>query len=127
MKTALKSDGYDPNSIATAMAYWVVINYGIATCSDLASLKGHGMVEQLKTALSDKSIASMSAKDKQKMAETLYWPDSLQMVMYAEAVNQIAINQRITDAKSALSNMGLSTANIEQGGRGLELNPRLSY
>ena len=85
------------------------------------------MVEQLKTALSDKSIASMSAKDKQKMAETLYWPDSLQMVMYAEAVNQIAINQRITDAKSALSNMGLSTANIEQGGRGLELNPRLSY
>ena len=124
VKTALKSDGYDPNSIATAMAYWVVINYGIATRSDLASLKGHGMVEQLKDALSDESIAKMSASDKQTMAETLYWLGSLQMAMYMEAVNQnnqTAINQRIQDAKSALSNMGLSTSNIKHGSRGLEL------
>lgn len=124
VKTALKSDGYDPNSIATAMAYWVVINYGIATRSDLASLKGHGMVEQLKSALSDESIANMSASDKQTMAETLYWLGSLQMAMYMEAVNQnnqTAINQRIQDAKSALSNMGLSTSNIRHGSRGLEL------
>lgn len=124
VKTALKSDGYDPNSIATAMAYWVVINYGIATRSDLASLKGHGMVEQLKDALSDESIANMSASDKQTMAETLYWLGSLQMAMYMEAVNQnnqAAINQRIQDAKSALSNMGLSTSDIKHGSRGLEL------
>lgn len=124
VKTALKSDGYDPNSIATAMAYWVVINYGIATRSDLASLKGHGMVEQLKSALSDENIANMSASDKQTMAETLYWLGSLQMAMYMEAVNQnnqTAINQRIQDAKSALSNMGLSTSNIRHGSRGLEL------
>lgn len=124
VKTALKSDGYDPNSIATAMAYWVVINYGIATRSDLASLKGHGMVEQLKSALSDESIANMSASDKQTMAETLYWLGSLQMAMYMEAVNQnnqTAINQRIQDAKSALSNMGLSTSDIKHGSRGLEL------
>ena len=124
VKTALKSDGYDPNSIATAMAYWVVINYGIATRSDLASLKGHGMVEQLKDALSDESIAKMSASDKQTMAETLYWLGSLQMAMYMEAVNQnnqAAINQRIQDAKSALSNMGLSTSDIKHGSRGLEL------
>lgn len=124
VKNALKSDGYDPNSIATAMAYWVVINYGIATRSDLASLKGHGMVEQLKDALSDESIANMSASDKQTMAETLYWLGSLQMAMYIEAVNQnhqTAINQRVQDAKSALSNMGLSTSNIRHGSRGLEL------
>ncbi|TWV80781.1 DUF6683 family protein [Moraxella sp. VT-16-12] len=124
VKTALKSDGYDPNSIATAMAYWVVINYGIATRSDLASLKGHGMVEQLKDALSDESIANMSASDKQTMAETLYWLGSLQMAMYMEAVNQnnqTAINQRIQDAKSALSNIGLSTSDIKHGSRGLEL------
>lgn len=124
VKTALKSDGYDPNSIATAMAYWVVINYGIATRSDLASLKGHGMVEQLKDALSDESIANMSTSDKQTMAETLYWLGSLQMAMYVEAVNQnnqTAINQRIQDAKSALSNMGLSTSDIRHGSRGLEL------
>lgn len=124
VKNALKSDGYDPNSIATAMAYWVVINYGIATRSDLASLKGHGMVEQLKDALSDESIANMSASDKQTMAETLYWLGSLQMAMYIEAVNQnhqTAISQRVQDAKSALSNMGLSTSNIRHGSRGLEL------
>lgn len=124
VKTALKSDGYEPNSIATAMAYWVVINYGIATRSNLASLKGHGMVEQLKSALSDENIANMSASDKQTMAETLYWLGSLQMAMYMEAVNQnnqTAINQRIQDAKSALSNMGLSTSDIRQGAKGLEL------
>ncbi|MDO4700972.1 MAG: hypothetical protein Q4A69_09880 [Moraxella sp.] len=124
VKNALKSDGYDPNSIATAMAYWVVVNYGIATRSDLASLKGHGMVEQLKDALSDESIANMSASDKQTMAETLYWLGSLQMAMYIEAVNQnhqTAINQRVQEAKSALSNMGLSTSNIRHGSRGLEL------
>lgn len=124
VKNALKSDGYNPNSIATAMAYWVVVNYGIATRSDLASLKGHGMVEQLKDALSDESIANMSASDKQTMAETLYWLGSLQMAMYIEAVNQnhqTAINQRVQEAKSALSNMGLSTSNIRHGSRGLEL------
>lgn len=124
VRNALKSDGYDPNSIATAMAYWIVVNYGIATRSDLASLKGHGLVDQLKTSLSNEEIAKMSAAEKQKMAEKLYWMGSLQMAMYFEAVkqnNQNAINTRIKDAKSALSNAGVSISNLKQGSRGLEL------
>lgn len=52
-KQALKSDGYEPNSVATAMAFWVVVNYGISQGQDLSTLKAHGMVSQLKDTLAE--------------------------------------------------------------------------
>lgn len=123
VKQGLKSDGYDPNSVATAMAFWVVVNYGISQQADLSQLKAHGMVSQLKDALSD-DLAKVSNAEKQKMAEMLYWLGSLQMAIYLEAVNQnnyAAINARISEARAGLSKMGLSTSNIKHGKQGLEL------
>ncbi|MCK6158798.1 hypothetical protein KZX29_08335 [Moraxella osloensis] len=122
VKQALKSDGYEPNSVATAMAFWVVVNYGISQGQDLSTLKAHGMVSQLKDALAE-DLAGMSNADKQRMAETLYWHGFLQMMVYLEAVqqnNQSAINVRVREANKGLSSMGISASNIKHGSRGLE-------
>lgn len=123
VKNALKKDGYEPNRVATAMAYWVVINYGISQRADLSQLKAHAMVNQLKEALGD-DMAKMSDADKQKMADTLYWYGSLQMAFYLEAVrqnNHQAINTHVSQAKSGLSKMGLSVNNIKNNGNHLSL------
>lgn len=124
VKQALKSDGYEPDSVAVAMAYWMLINYGIAQQEDLSKLKGHGLVQQLQAAMADGDMAASSDADKQKMAERLYWMGSLQMAMYMEALKlnkPQAIEARVSDAKLALGHMGLGVNNIGKGRNGLEL------
>ena len=124
VKNSLKSDGYEQNSLATAMAYWVVVNYGISQRKDLAKLKAHGMVAQLQSAIgSDSGLSSLNNSEKQKMAEMLYWAGSLQMAMYLEALqsgNHKYINQSVDGAKQALGKMGISASQISDGSRGLE-------
>ncbi len=124
VKNALKSDGYEPNSLATAMGYWVVVNYGISQQKNLAQLKAHGLVKQLQESIgSNPSLSSLSNAQKQEMAETLYWAGSLQMAMYLEAIqmnNRQYINQSVNGAKQALGKMGISASQIAEGNNGLE-------
>lgn len=124
VRQALKSDGYHPDSVAVAMAYWVLVNYGIAQQADLSQIKGHGLVQQLQAAMGHGDLATASHADKQEMAEVLYWMGSLQMAMYMEAQqhkNHQAMEALVSEAKAALGTMGLSVNSIGQGRNGLEL------
>lgn len=123
VKNALKSDGYEPNSLATAMGFWVVVNYGISEQKDLSRLKAHTMVKQLQASIATTELASLSNSEKQLMAENLYWAGTLQMGMYLQAVqagNRQYINQSVSTARQALSKMGVSASQIKQGSGGLE-------
>ncbi|WP_147476841.1 DUF6683 family protein [Vandammella animalimorsus] len=124
VRQALKSDGYHPDSVAVAMAYWVLVNYGIAQQTDLSKIKGHGLVRQLQAAMSKGEVAEASHAEKQEMAEVLYWMGSLQVAMYMEAQqhkNHQAMEALVSEAKAALDTMGLSVDSIGQGRNGLEL------
>lgn len=111
VRQALKSEGYNPNSVATAMAYWIVVNYGIASGSHLSQLKGHELVKQLENGMStDSSLANKSSGDKQKIADYLYWITSLKIALHAEANrtgNRQAIQNITNEAHQALKEMGL--------------------
>ncbi|MDO4250696.1 MAG: hypothetical protein Q4C68_04220 [Moraxella sp.] len=123
VKNALKSDGYEPNSLATAMGYWVVVNYGISQRQDLSKLKAHALVKQLQDSIGSTDLSSLSNNEKQVMAETLYWAGSLHMAMYLEATqtnNRQYITQSVNVANQALSKMGISASQIKQGSNGLE-------
>lgn len=125
LRRALANDGYEPNSLATALSTWVTVNYGIIKRSDMTSLQAHGLVNQLATALdSETSLAQMSSADKQRLAERLYWLSTVQMGMYLEAQrtgNSTHLNALTKDAHSSLSAVGLSANQLGIGSRGLEL------
>lgn len=126
VKNALLSDGYDANSIATAMAYVTAINYGITQHLDLSSVKAHPMVGQIQDAMDkDSYLRNLSDADKQRIADTYYWIGSLQMAMYMEAANagdQQALNNLAKEANAVLTSFGLSTAQIREGSNGLEIH-----
>ena len=126
VKNALLSDGYDANSIATAMAYVTAINYGITQHLDLSSVKAHPMVGQIQDAMDkDSYLRNLSDADKQRIADTYYWIGSLQTAMYMEAANagdQQALNDLAKEANAVLTSFGLSTAQIREGSNGLEIH-----
>lgn len=125
VRGALRSDGYDTSSVATAMAYYLVINYGVATQQNLATLKAHTFVKQLEASMGeDSSLANMSNADKQRMADMLYWGGSLMMAKYLEAQrtgNRTQMGVITREASYTLSQMGLSTSQLKNGANGLEL------
>lgn len=125
VRGALRSDGYDTSSVATAMAYYLVINYGVATQQNLATLKAHTFVKQLEASMGeDSSLANMSNADKQRMADMLYWGGSLMMAKYLEAQrtgNRTQMGVITREANYTLSQMGLSTSQLKNGANGLEL------
>lgn len=125
IRAALQSDGYDPNSVATAMAYMATVNYGIAAGQDLRQLKAHGLVQQLQQAMtSDGYMQGLGDGDKQRMADTFYWLASLQMGMYLEASaagNQAALQSLAQEANGILKALNLSVDKLRNGSNGLEL------
>lgn len=113
LKKSLKADGYDPNSLATAMATWIVTNYGIATDSLSANLQGHGLVKQLEETMgsSDSVLIGKSDAEKQQIADALYMMSMLSIAAYMDSTdNRQNLNSIKSQAKSALSNLGLSTS-----------------
>lgn len=120
LKKALKSDGYEPNSTATATAAFVAINYGIATRSNLASIKAYDLVRQL----SEVSDASLSNQQKQQMAEMLYWHAFLLTLQYTDSQkqgNQAELASLAKIANTTLSQLGLSVSQIYNGANGLAI------
>ncbi len=124
LRQALRSDGYEPDSVATAMAYWIVVHYGISQQMDLASLRGHALARQLRESLAgDSDMVSKSAAEKQRMAETLYWVGSLQMAQYLEAVqtgNRREISRLANESRISLSQTGVQN-HIRNGSNGIEI------
>lgn len=115
VRQALKSEGYNPNSMGTAMAYWIVVNYGVVSGSDLSQLRGHQLVKQLEDAMStDSALLAKSNAEKQKIADYLYWLASLKIVVHNEAlkVGKTAINTSVQESRQALSDMGLSVSDL---------------
>lgn len=113
LKKSLKADGYDPNSLATAMATWIVTNYGIATDSLSANLQGYGLVKQLEETMggSDSVLMGKSDAEKQQIADALYMMSMLSIAAYMDSAgNRQNLNSLKSQAKSALSNLGLSTS-----------------
>ncbi len=122
VKKALKSDGYNTESVATAMAAWIVVNYGIATDRNLANLKGHTLVKQLEKTMGgeDSVLIGKSDAEKQQIADYLYWMTIMMMLTQADAQqsgNSTVLKELKQQAATALSGMGLSTSMLTvQGG-----------
>ncbi len=126
VKKALKSDGYQTDSVATAMAAWIVVNYGVATDQNLAHLKGHTLVKQLEQSMGgeDSVLIGKSDAEKQQIADYLYWMTIVMMLTQADAQqtgNHALLKDLRQQAKTALSNMGLSTSMLTVKGGDVRL------
>ncbi len=123
IRQALRQDGYDPNSVATALVYWIFVQYAIAEQVDLAGgLRGDTLVQQFRESMTT-SMASMSDAEKQRIADNLYWGASLQMALYLEASKQHNarhLQQIRQQARQALAEMGLN-GRLRQSGNQLRL------
>lgn len=127
MRQALRQDGYEPDSVATAMALWIVVNYAISRQMDTETLRGlraHGLVRQLQESLAgDSDMAGKSAAEKQRMAEMLYWIGSLRLAMYHNAQQQgdrQGVASLVADARTSLSETGVQN-HIRRDGNRLEI------
>lgn len=123
IRQALRQDGYDPNSVATALVYWIVVQYAIAEQVDLAGgLRGDTLVQQFRESMVT-SMAGMNDAEKQRMADNLYWGASLQMALYLEASkpqNARHLQQVRQQARQSLAEMGLN-GRLRQRGNQLQL------
>ncbi len=121
VRQALRGDDYQPDSIATAMAFWITVNYGINQQLDLTRLSSHEMVRQFTEVLGqDSSIRSMSDAERQRTAAQLYWRGTLLMGLYLQAVNEgnrEAVQQFVQSSEQALRSMGVGGNVVNRGNR----------
>lgn len=128
VRQGLQSEGYDPNSVATAMGAWIVTNYGIATGQGYADLEGHALIEQLEAAMGgeDSDLIGKSDREKQTVAEALYWMTMTMMMVQQEAENtgnQALLAETRQQARSALAEWGLSTTMLTSKAGRVKLAP----
>lgn len=107
----LDARGYNPNSLATAVAYWLIVNYNIIHGTSSTDHQEAAVLRQAQILLSRQpDMASVSDSEKQRMAEGMIWIASLQQYAY-ELAQQGApgydLGDVIADAHSALMTYGI--------------------
>lgn len=114
LRTALQAKGYEANSVATAMAFWMLSHYGVAHQRNTSDLDSGVLMQQLQLGMSSNpKMRDMSDREKQAMAETLLWSGFLQKLAYDEALTQ-ASSQREELASKARASLKESGVDLER-------------
>lgn len=72
LRAALQAKGYEANSVATAMAFWILSHYGVAHQRNTSDLDSGALMQQLQVGMSgNPKMRDMSDREKQAMADTL--------------------------------------------------------
>jgi arginase len=86
VRKTLQGMGHNPDSLASATAYWLLVNHGIAYGRESSNSQNKGVVKQFQRAYSDTpSMRKLSDAQKQEVAETMYWLATLQHLNYQQA------------------------------------------
>lgn len=124
VSSELSGRGYDPNSLATAMTYWLLTNYNIIHGRTSTDSEDAAVLRQAQALLSQQSdLAYMSDGEKQRAAEGMYWVATLQQYAYEEAragTPGFDLNSVVADAHAALMSYGIDAYQLRLSERGLE-------
>ncbi|WP_144011796.1 DUF6683 family protein [Vandammella animalimorsus] len=125
IREQFKRMGHDPDSVATAMAFWLLGNYRIVHGIDTAQIETAGLLKQLQSVLSsDSGMLKQSDADKQRMAELLLWTAIVQQIAYNQADEKndaSAKAQAASQARASLQNVGFDVDALQLDSSGLRL------
>lgn len=120
----LRARGYDPNSVAAAMTYWLVNNYNIIHGHISNDAEDRAVLRQAQYLLSQQpDMLRMSDSEKQSQAEGLYWIATLQQFAYQQAKQGLGgydLNSVIADAHAALMTYGIDAYQLRLTEQGLQ-------
>lgn len=124
VRESLRRKGNQKDSVAQAMAFWLLINYGTIHKAQDMSVETGNLVDQLETVMSkDQQMLAMSDADKQRLAENLLWLALVQIVVQEEAGNDPAALQAAADqARNNLQSLGIDPDKMTIGKNGLALH-----
>lgn len=123
VRDTLRKKGSKQDSVAQAMAFWLLINYGTIHKAQDMSVETGNLVDQLETVMSkDAQMLAMNDADKQRIAENLLWLALVQIVVQEEAGNDpAALEAAAEQARNNLKSLGIDPSAMTIGKNGLAL------
>ena len=126
MKTiggALQAKGYPPHSLATASAYWLMINYEIVRGVQATDRQNAAVLRQMQQRMAaTPDIGRMSDAQKQHAAEAMLWLGTLQYQNYQQARQGAAgYDPKVVqaDARAALKGFNIDVDRLALTDQGL--------
>lgn len=113
----MRARGYNPDSVASAITYWLVNNYNIIHDHISSDAEDAGVLLQAQYLVSQQpDILNMSDAEKQSSAESLYWLATLQQFAYQQAkagAPGYDLNSIVADAHAALMTYGIDAYQLQ--------------
>lgn len=121
VRTVLKQQGYEPDSVASATTYFILSNYGIAHGTESTDAQNRAVLKQFEQAFgSMSSMRGASDAQKQKSAELLYWFATLQHIQWKSVSgNAQARATAAAQAKEAVKSLGVDFDKLAITNQGL--------
>lgn len=122
--------GLPKKNLATAMTYWLLAHYYVATGISATAQQYQAVYEQVKAdLLSGKNALPLIDWDKHEVADSMILQATFQSLGYAEAVNNNLANKAaiMKDSQSILANLGFDVKKINltnKGFRGRSITDR---
>lgn len=113
----------NPDSLATALAFWLAINYGTLHQVEGMGVDTKALQDQLETSMSqDKKLLAANDAEKQRMAENLLWRALVQIVIQEAAGHDAGARQTVAQqARDNLQSIGIDVDSMRIGKNGLQL------
>ncbi len=127
VRTVLKQQGYEPDSVASATTYFILSNYGIAHGTESTDAQNRAVLKQFEQAFgSMSSMRGTSDAQKQKSAELLYWFATLQHVQWKSVSgNAQARATAAAQAREAVKSLGVDFDKLAVTNQGLQAKTNL--
>lgn len=123
LQPELESRGYEINSVASAMALWLIVNYTIIHDVEVSDAHAHALHRQLEHLFAGlPDFERGSDAEKQRMAEGLYWTAVLQRHTYEQAKAGMPgyhLEAIANESRRVLQTYGLNLDQLEIGEHGL--------
>ncbi len=120
---ALQAKGYPLHSVATASAYWLVINYEIVRGVQATDAQNAAVLRQMQQRMAaTPEMARMSDEQKQRAAEGMLWIGTLQYQNHQQAKQGTPgydMQAVVADARQALADFGIDADRLNLSAEGL--------
>lgn len=123
LEPTLKAKGYNINSTATGLAFWLLTNYSIIHGITTTDTQNNAVLKQMQERISaTPALADMNDAQRQRTSEALIWFASLQQYAYEEAQKGSAgfdMKTTTDDARQALKSFGIDADRITLTDQGI--------